>query len=106
MLLSGVMLWYDLSGRVSINLRRECRQLDPEHNLFNGTQLVSADLTCRSLYSDEQDDLRERLAANPNPINYYLVAGDYIFAILGGLAVAIVLGLATLGYFIHPFFLA
>ena len=93
------------SGRRSINLGG-CRQLSLEYNSLSGTNLNSSNLQCISLDTDEQDDIRENLAVNPNPINYYLEAGDYVFAVLGGLAVAIVLGLATLGYFIHPFFLA
>lgn len=93
------------SGRTSINLGG-CRQLSTEYNYFFGAPLNSTTLYCRSLDTDEQDDIRAELAVNPNPINYYLEAGDYVFAILGGVAVAIVLGLATLGYIIHPFFLA
>ena len=80
--------------------------MNPQYNSLNGIGLTSDELRCISLDTDEQDDIRENLAVNPNPINYYLEAGDYVFAVLGGLAVAIVLGLATLGYFIHPFFLA
>lgn len=90
---------------MSINLGG-CRQLDPMYNYFGDTQLTSAQLSCRSLDVDEQNDIRDELAENPNPINFYLEAGDYVFAVLGAIAVAIVLGLATLGYFIHPFFLA
>ena len=93
------------SGRTSINLGG-CRQLSTVYNQFNRMALNDSDLYCRSLDTDEQDDIRAELAVNPNPINYYLEAGDYVFAILGGVAVAIVLGLATLGYCIHPFFLA
>ena len=65
-----------------------------------------AELACRSLDTDEQDDIRDGLAENPDPINFYLEAGDYVFAVIGSIAVAIVLGLAILGYCIHPFFLA
>lgn len=89
--------------RVSIG---GCRQLDPDMNLYEGRELSSAELACRSLSTDEQDDIREDLAENPNPINYYLEAGDYVFAVLGSVAISIVLGLALLGYCIHPFFLA
>ena len=95
----------NLSGRVSINFGG-CRQLSPEYNYFNNMNLTNSQLRCRSLTTDEQDDLREDLAENPNPINLYLEAGDYVFAVIGSIAVAIVLGLATLGYCIHPFFLA
>ena len=80
--------------------------MNPQYNSLNGIGLTGDELRCISLDTDEQDDIRENLAVNPNPINYYLEAGDYVFAVLGGLAIAIVLGLATLGYFIHPFFLA
>ena len=83
-----------------------CRHIDPKDNYFEGTQLNATSMYCRSLDDDERDDVRELLAENPNPINFYLEAGDYVFAVLGSIAVAIVLGLATLGYFIHPFFLA
>ena len=93
------------SGRVSINLGG-CRQLDYRTNFFNGVQLMPEELVCRSLDTDEQNDFRDELAENPDPINFYLEAGDYVFAVLGSIVVAIVLGLAILGYFIHPFFLA
>ena len=85
-----------------------CRHVDPEDNYAEeGTrQLNLAEMECRSLNEDARSDVREMLAENPNPINFYLEAGDYVFAVLGSIAVAIVLGLATLGYFIHPFFLA
>ena len=85
-----------------------CRHVDPEDNYADmGTrQLNSTEMSCTSLDEDERSDVREQLAENPNPINFYLEAGDYVFAVLGSIAVAIVLGLATLGYFIHPFFLA
>ena len=83
-----------------------CRHVDPEDNYYDGRPLNIAEMSCRSLDDDERDDVRELLAENPNPINFYLEAGDYVFAVLGSIAVAIVLGLATLGYFIHPFFLA
>ena len=83
-----------------------CRHVDPEDNFFNGVPLNETEMRCTSLDEDARSDVREMLAENPNPINFYLEAGDYVFAVLGSIAVAIVLGLATLGYFIHPFFLA
>ena len=88
---------------MSINLGG-CRQLNPQYNEFNGVR--TRDLNCTSLDTDQQNDIRDGLAENPNPINFYLEAGDYVFAVLGSIVVAIVLGLATLGYCIHPFFLA
>lgn len=81
----------------------EPRQLDPSMNVFFGEQV---DLSYRGLSIDEQDDLRDNLAENPEPVNLYLEAGDYVFAVIGSFVCAIVLGLAILGYFIHPFFLA
>ena len=95
------MPYSDPLGRVSINFREECR-LDT-NNAF-GDQMIN--ITCRFLTDDQQNDLKDRLAENPNPRNLYLEAGDYVFAVLGAIVVAIVLGLAILGYFIHPFFLA
>lgn len=90
---------------MSINIGG-CRQLDYRNSFFNNVQLTSEQLSCRRLDTDEQNDIRDELAENPDPINFYLEAGDYVFAVLGSIVVAIVLGLATLGYCIHPFFLA
>lgn len=77
--------------------------LNSRNNYFGG---VPSNYTFDCWNRDQQENLRDSLAENPNPINFYLEAGDYVFAVIGSIAVAVVIGLAILGYFIHPFFLA
>ena len=45
-------------------------------------------------------------ADNPNPINYYLEAGDYVFIVFGAILCAFLLFVVVLGFCIHPFFIA
>lgn len=52
------------------------------------------------------DNQIQRFADNPNPINYGLEGGDIVFAVIGTILTAVVLGLVILGFCIHPFFLS
>ena len=51
-------------------------------------------------------DNSEQAASNPNPINYYLEAGDYVFIVFGSILCGALVFVVVLGYCIHPFFLA
>ena len=57
----------------------------------------------RALSSSQID--MSRFAANSNPINYGLEAGDIVFAIIGSILLAAVGFLIVFGYFIHPVFI-
>ena len=48
----------------------------------------------------------QEFAQNPDPINYGLTGGDIVFAIIGSILCAIVMGLVILGFCIHPFYLS
>ena len=54
----------------------------------------------------ESKDFADNLdfVENPNPINFYLYAGDYVFAVIGAILVFSVLVVCIFGYFIHPAF--
>jgi len=82
---------------------RRCDEIDTSNNYFDG---VPSNFSFVCLDKDQQRDLRDSLAENPNPVNFHLEAGDYVFAVIGAIVVAIVVGLVILGFFIHPFFLA
>jgi hypothetical protein len=71
---------------------------------YNMTFTNAVEGISRNLTSDRIDTTR--FAVNPNPINYGLEAGDYVFAVIGTLLLAVVMFLIIFGYFIHPFFIA
>ena len=54
----------------------------------------------------ESKDFADNLdfVENPNPVNFYLYAGDYVFAVIGSILVFSVLVVCIFGYFIHPAF--
>ena len=50
--------------------------------------------------------MTQEFAQNPDPINYGLTGGDIVFAIIGSILCAVVMGLVILGFCIHPFYLS
>ena len=59
---------------------------------------------CPDLF-DVADTIISNAAENPNAINFYLVAGDYVFIVIGSILSFSVLVLVVIGFFVHPYFL-
>lgn len=59
---------------------------------------------CPELY-DVASTILNNAAENPNAINFYLVAGDYVFIVIGAILSFSVLVLTIIGFVIHPYFL-